>query len=634
MEMRLKRRRPPLESPAMIVPRPRERVRVPIATALVGGLTLVILFAVGSVLLISLYSAQRNTLTLLRDNADIGMRLVEVHVRGQLDPVAAIGANLARMIEDGEVDSQDRSQMTDVMRGALAATPQASGILFVTPDLRTLTFGRLAGKIVELPGPPPDMPAFREALGEARTATRPYWSAPIWLPTLHQAALTLRVPIRRNGEFIGALTAIVTLNDLADYLEKLRNEEHISAFILYDHKFLLAHAGMKNVEAEGLAGAEVALPAVGAVDDPALGLLLGEGRDAPIPPRPDGSKAFNMARISDDYIVLLRDMAGYGPKSWQLGLRFETSEIGSEIERLQTTAAIGLAILIVTMVSSALVGRHLTRQIRQLAKAADRLRALELDQVANVPDSRFRELSDAARAFNAMLVAMRLFETYLPKSLVLRLLRRADRAVKSEERELTIMFTDIRAFSTLAEKMRPWEIAELLNRHFNLLAGCIEAEGGTVDKYIGDSIMAFWGAPDEMADHAARALRAAAAIQHAVLDDIRRQRLIGGVEVAVRVGIHTGPVVVGNIGSESRLNYTVVGDTVNIASRIEALAKESNPTDDCVVLLSEATARAGGAAFDLAPLGEYTVRGRSGTVDVYRLQLGGVPASPISADAI
>jgi class 3 adenylate cyclase len=456
-------------------------------------------------------------------------------------------------------------------------------------------------------------------MDEARRATRPYWSAPIWLPTLRQAALTLRVPVRRDGAFIGVLSAIVTLNELADYLEKLRAEEHIAGFILYDHRYLLAHAGMKDIEVKGQSGIEVALPEIGAVDDPALGLLLGQGRDAPIPPRADGSRAFSMARISDDYIVLLRDMAGYGPRPWQLGLRFQTSDIGSEIQRLETTAAIGLAILIVTVVSSALVGRHLTRQIRRLAKAADRLRALELDKVANVPESRFRELSDAARAFNAMLVAMRLFETYLPKSLVLRLLRRSDRAVKSEERELTIMFTDIRAFSTLAEKMRPWEIAELLNRHFDLLAGCIEAEGGTVDKYIGDCIMAFWGAPEEMADHAARALRAAAAIQRAVIDDIRRQRLQGGVEVAVRVGIHTGPVVVGNIGSASRLNYTVVGDTVNIASRMEALAKESHPEEDCVVLLTQAAAAAGGAGFDLTPLGEFPVKGRVGTVAVYRL---------------
>jgi class 3 adenylate cyclase len=619
MEMGLKRRRPPLEAPVPAAAKARERMRVPIAAALVGGLTLVILFAVGSVLLISLYSAQRNTLTLLRDNADIGMRLLETRIRGQLDPVAAIGANLGRMIEDGEIDAQDHSQMTDVMRGALAAMPQASGILYVDAKLATLTFGRLAGKIVELPGPPPDMPAFREAIAEARRETHPYWSAPIWLPTLHQAALTLRVPVRRDGEFIGALSAIVTLNELADYLEKLRAEEHISGFILYDHRYLLAHAGMKDIEVQGQVGTEVALPEIGAVDDPALKLLLGEGRDAPIPPRPDGSTGFGQARISDDYIVLTRDMPGYGPKPWQIGLRFATSDIGSEIQRLQTTAAIGLAILIVTVLASALVGRHLTRQIRQLAKAADRLRALELDQVAKVPDSRFRELSDAARAFNAMVVAMRLFETYLPKSLVLRLLRRADRAVKSEERELTIMFTDIRAFSTLAEKMRPWEIAELLNRHFDLLAGCIEAEGGTVDKYIGDCIMAFWGAPEEMADHAARALRAAAAIQRAVIDDIRRQRLQGGVEVAVRVGIHTGPVVVGNIGSASRLNYTVVGDTVNIASRMESLAKESHPEEDCVVLISEATAAAGGAGFGLTPLGVYPVKGRVGTVAVYRL---------------
>ena len=459
----------------------------------------------------------------------------------------------------------------------------------------------------------------KEAVEEARQATGPYWSAPIWLPTTGGAALTLRAPVRRNGAFIGVMSAVVRLNDIADYLEKLRSEESLSAFILYDGNHVLAHAGMKNIETGSAVGAEAALPLLRAVEDPALHLLLGEGRDVRTPPPSDSSRAFSAARMSDDFVVLLRDMPGYGPKPWQIGLRFTTAEIGSEIERLETSAILGLTILVVTVVMSALVGRNLTRQIRRLSKAADRLRTLELSQVENVPDSRFREFSDAARAFNAMLVAMRLFETYLPKSLVLRLLRRADQAVNSEERDLTIMFTDIRAFSTLAETMRPAEIAELLNRHFNLLAGCIEAEGGTVDKYIGDCIMAFWGAPEEMDDHAARALRAAAAIQRAVLADILRQRQAGGVEVAVRVGIHSGPVVVGNIGSESRLNYTVVGDAVNIASRIEALAKASNPTDDCVVLLSEATARAAGPAFDLAPLGEHSVKGRAGTVAVCRL---------------
>ena len=168
MEMGLKRRRPPPEPPAPTATEARERVRVPIAAALVGGLTLVIFVAVGSVLLISLYSAQRNTLILLRDNADIGMRLLEVRVRGLLDPVAAIGVNVARMIGDGEIDSEDRSQMTDVMRGALAATPQASGILFATPDLRSFAFSRLAGKIVELPGPSTSLPAFGEAMNEAQ----------------------------------------------------------------------------------------------------------------------------------------------------------------------------------------------------------------------------------------------------------------------------------------------------------------------------------------------------------------------------------------------------------------------------------------------------------------------------------
>src|SRR5690606_12379699 len=125
--------------------------------------------------------------------------------------------------------------------------------------------------------------------------------------------------------------------------------------------------GMKSIESDGAAGSEIALPPIEAVGDPALRLLLGEGRDVEMPPRPDGSRPLDIARIDDDYIVLLRDMPGYGPKSWQVGLRFTTAAIDSEIGRLQTSAMIGLAILIVTVVSSVLVGRHLTRQIRRLA---------------------------------------------------------------------------------------------------------------------------------------------------------------------------------------------------------------------------------------------------------------------------
>ena len=233
--------------------------------------------------------------------------------------------------------------------------------------------------------------------------------------------------------------------------------------------------------------------------------------------------------------------------------------------------------------------------------------------------SRFRELSRAADAFNSMTAALRWFERYVPKKLVTELMSHAaGSAIASEEREVTVMFTDIRGFSTMSERMRPGEVAALLNTHFEMLSRCIEAEGGTVDKFIGDSVMAFWGAPESMADHRARAVRAAQAIQAAVKADNEQRRARGEAPVAVRVGLHTGPVVVGNIGAESRLNYTVVGDTVNAAARLEQLGKKQT-ADDCVVLLSEETVR-NSTGLPLTRLGKQTLKGKAEKVVVYWLE--------------
>jgi class 3 adenylate cyclase len=125
------------------------------------------------------------------------------------------------------------------------------------------------------------------------------------------------------------------------------------------------------------------------------------------------------------------------------------------------------------------------------------------------------------------------------------------------------------------------EIADFLNHHFALVAKCVEAEGGTVDKYIGDSVMAFWGAPEPQPDHTERACRAAIGVSIALKSDNMARKREGKPPVRVRIGVHTGEVVVGNIGAPGRINYTIVGDTVNAASRLEQLCKgrcQSNST--------------------------------------------------------
>ena len=177
--------------------------------------------------------------------------------------------------------------------------------------------------------------------------------------------------------------------------------------------------------------------------------------------------------------------------------------------------------------------------------------------------------------------------------------------------EITVLFSDIRGFTTLSERHEPAVIVGLLNDYFSRQVEVIFRHGGTLDKFIGDAIMAFWGAPTPDPDQAAHAI--AAALE--MIDELERfKREIGelGEGFDIGIGLHTGPAIVGFIGSEQRQDYTAIGDTVNLASRIEGLTKEHGR-----VLVSAATRARGGDAFDFAHSGSYKVKGRSAEVDLY-----------------
>ena len=208
------------------------------------------------------------------------------------------------------------------------------------------------------------------------------------------------------------------------------------------------------------------------------------------------------------------------------------------------------------------------------------------------------------------------FATYVPRQLVRQLLALDPAARRaSEQRELTVMFTDLTGFSRMAERLPAQETARLLNDHFRRLTACIVAEGGTVDKFLGDAVMAFWGAPERQDNHAARAVRAAATMQEAFQDDpLLREHGLG-----LRIGLHTGMVLVGDIGTADRLNYTIVGDAVNVAARLVELGHEAGGRQGVAVLLSETTVRAAGAQALVEDLGDRAIRGRDRAERVYRL---------------
>ena len=181
-------------------------------------------------------------------------------------------------------------------------------------------------------------------------------------------------------------------------------------------------------------------------------------------------------------------------------------------------------------------------------------------------------------------------------------------------RDVSVLFADVVAFTPMAEKREPELVVQLLNELFTVLTELVFRHDGTVDKFIGDCIMAVWGAPLSVDDHAERALGCAEDMM-AFLEAGRDQwRERYGVELRLAIGVNSGEAIVGNIGSNKRMEYTVVGDVVNVAARLEALAAPDQ------VLVAEGTQRRAGDRFELRRLGTRQLTGRAKETEVYELE--------------
>ena len=207
-----------------------------------------------------------------------------------------------------------------------------------------------------------------------------------------------------------------------------------------------------------------------------------------------------------------------------------------------------------------------------------------------------------------------MFAQYVPPEVVSRLIAQPELLrLGGEVREVTLMFTDLASFTTLSEQLSAEQTVEVLMGYFNAMTPLIHATGGTVDKFIGDAVMAFWGAPLDDAQHAAHAVSAAIAMQQAMQPLVADLHARGLPPIHMRIGLHTGRVVVGNVGSEQRFSYTAIGDAVNLAARLEGANKAFGTS----ILLSAATAAQLPAGAALRALDDVIVKGKTEPVRVF-----------------
>ncbi|MDQ2659181.1 MAG: adenylate/guanylate cyclase domain-containing protein, partial [Verrucomicrobiota bacterium] len=259
--------------------------------------------------------------------------------------------------------------------------------------------------------------------------------------------------------------------------------------------------------------------------------------------------------------------------------------------------------------------RRVKRSLTQIVKESLKMNAFEFSPAAT--SSSFRDVSEVLESLEKAKTAMRAMSKYVPVDLVRRLYRsKTEPVLGGELTEMSIMFTDIQNFTTFSEQLSPNELARALGRYLEIMARIIQQEtGGTIDKFIGDAIMAFWNAPEPLANHAQSACRAALRCRAAgrALSQSPDWHPLPRFET--RFGLHKEKALVGHFGAPDRMNYTAIGDAINLASRLEGLNKQYGTT----IIASDRIFEDARAHFDFRLLDQVAVKGKADAIKIYEL---------------
>ncbi|PLY04724.1 MAG: hypothetical protein C0624_05385 [Desulfuromonas sp.] len=279
---------------------------------------------------------------------------------------------------------------------------------------------------------------------------------------------------------------------------------------------------------------------------------------------------------------------------------------------------LALAALIVGGVVAALMSRFFVRPVNLLVDGVHAIGAGNFEQ--RIQLARKDEIGQLTVAFNEMAQSLRekefiknTLERYVSKELAEQILQQQTIKLGGEERVVTILFCDIRRFTSLAEEYPATEVVEFLNEFFSRMIRVINEHGGMVDKLLGDAVMALFGAPVALGDDALRAVRCAVEMQQEAERLNRDSEELEMPPLEMGIGINTGPVVAGNIGSETRMEYTVIGDNVNVAARLQGVAKLGE------VMISEGTLNEIADSVEVTKLDPMTLKGKQKPVGVFRV---------------
>jgi adenylate cyclase len=412
-------------------------------------------------------------------------------------------------------------------------------------------------------------------------------------------ALALGVPFSKKDnetEFSQILTTVVKLDK---FTKSFTDSEIVTSFMVDKKGRLLAHTdSSQNGSGDNLSALDIVKK-----------FLEGKANNGQIRYQDPASQAFKLAAYR---------VVGFGG----LGVIAEVPEAKAfeAAKRVQYRATlVGLAILFIAFLFGYLYSGTLTRPIKQLVEAAQRISAGDFN--IHLKPKSHDEIAHLSNTFNEMAKGLEerdrvkeTFNKFHNKEIADKLLS-GEVKLGGERKEATVFFSDVRGFTGMSEQMEPEEVVEMLNEYMTRMVAIIRTYRGVVDKYVGDAIMALWGVPLGNEDDTYNAVAACLAIRQelADLNELRMSR--GQPPLKIGMGLNTGQVIAGNIGSDEKMEYTVIGDSVNLASRVESMTKEYG-TD---LLISSAVYEKVKGRFVFEQVKSARVKGKAEAIILYRV---------------
>ena len=325
---------------------------------------------------------------------------------------------------------------------------------------------------------------------------------------------------------------------------------------------------------------------------------------------------FSFTAGGTDYFGSYRKMTGKDMPEWIIASIIPRGEVLGFVDRNNLeTLGIGLVGFLLILLASAWISGRISRPLKKISNESEAIGRFELDKKP-LGHSMIKEVDRLMVATDDMKRGLRSFGKYVPTDLVRDIMASGGEAeLGGRKANLTVFFSDIEGFTSISEQLEPEVLVVHLAEYLGEMDRQVRDEQGTVDKFIGDSIMAFWGAPIPNADHALAACRAALRCQERLAVLREKWKEEGKPFFYQRIGINTGEVIVGNMGSENRMNYTVVGDHVNAASRFEGLNKLYGTN----IIIGESTHDLVKDHFVTRPIDRVSVKGKKAGLKVYEL---------------